>query len=339
MSVGFRAVQWNPHKLVYDLCLVLGVALFLGTFMVLAPWFEGPGPRVTFEIERIRALGSCAFLMVTLILTIGPLARLDRRFLAVLYNRRHFGVTTFLVALCHALAVLDWYYGQASLPPLVGLLSGSNHWSSLAGFPFEIPGILALVILFVMAATSHDFWLAFLGPARWKGIHMAVYGAFALLVMHVALGVLQSERSPFLPILLVGAVVLVSALHLAAGRQERGESGEWIPVGRPGEIEDGRAIVVTPLSGERIAVFRDGHRLSAVSNVCAHQNGPLGEGRIVDGCITCPWHGFQYRPEDGCSPPPFHEKIPTYRLRLEGDLVLVETRALPAGTPVPPLEF
>ena len=29
--------------------------------------------------------------------------------------------------------------------------------------------------------------------------------------------------------------------------------------------------------------------------------GPLGEGKIVDGCITCPWHGFQYRPQDGCT--------------------------------------
>jgi nitrite reductase/ring-hydroxylating ferredoxin subunit len=29
------------------------------------------------------------------------------------------------------------------------------------------------------------------------------------------------------------------------------------------------------------------------------QNGPLGEGRIVDGCITCPWHGYQYRPDTG----------------------------------------
>ncbi len=31
-----------------------------------------------------------------------------------------------------------------------------------------------------------------------------------------------------------------------------------------------------------------------ISNVCQHQNGPLGEGEIIDGCITCPWHGFQY---------------------------------------------
>ena len=34
---------------------------------------------------------------LTIILSFGPLARLDRRFLPLLYNRRHFGVLTFFV--------------------------------------------------------------------------------------------------------------------------------------------------------------------------------------------------------------------------------------------------
>jgi nitrite reductase/ring-hydroxylating ferredoxin subunit len=77
--------------------------------------------------------------------------------------------------------------------------------------------------------------------------------------------------------------------------------------------------------------------LSAVSNLCAHQNGPLGEGRIVDGCITCPWHGYQYRPEDGCAPPPFTERLATYRLRVANGMVLLDPRANPPGTPVEPV--
>ena len=42
-----------------------------------------------------------------------------------------------------------------------------------------------------MAATSHDFWLLMLTPRSWKALHMAVYVAYALVVMHVALGYLQ----------------------------------------------------------------------------------------------------------------------------------------------------
>jgi sulfoxide reductase heme-binding subunit YedZ len=49
-----------------------------------------------------------------------------------------------------------------------------------------------------MAATSHDFWLANLSAPVWKTLHMLVYLAYALLVLHVTFGALQSEVSPVL---------------------------------------------------------------------------------------------------------------------------------------------
>ena len=76
--------------------------------------------------------------------------------------------------------------------------------------------------------------------------------------------------------------------------------------------------------------------MSAISNVCRHQNGPLGEGRIIDGCVTCPWHGFQYRPDDGASPPPFTEKVATFRVRVEEDRVWVDPRPQAPGTRIEP---
>ena len=223
----------------------------------------------------------------------------------------------------------------------------------MAGLPFQLLGAAALAILFVMAATSHDFWLANLGPATWKRLHMTVYLAWALAVLHVASGYLQSETGP-VPALLVGlGIVWVLGLHLAAGFRERAGdrdlaergnqklgagSGGFVDVGAVDDIAEGRARVVT-LGGERVAVFRHGGAISAVSNVCRHQNGPLGEGRVIDGCITCPWHGYQYRPEDGCSPPPFTEKIATYRVKLAGRRVLVDPHALAPGTRVAPARF
>lgn len=65
--------------------------------------------------------------------------------------------------------------------------------------------------------------------------------------------------------------------------------------------------------------------------------GPVGEGKVVLGSVTCPWHGYQYRLEDGCSPPPFRERLRKYLVRLEGTRVLVNPEALPLGTRVPPL--
>ena len=77
MSVGFRAVQWNRRKLVYDAILLAAVALYIGTFIVWRYWLDPPKDQPAAIDLRIRAFGTCAFLMLTIILSIGPLARLD----------------------------------------------------------------------------------------------------------------------------------------------------------------------------------------------------------------------------------------------------------------------
>jgi nitrite reductase/ring-hydroxylating ferredoxin subunit len=97
------------------------------------------------------------------------------------------------------------------------------------------------------------------------------------------------------------------------------------------EIPEKRARIVC-LFGERVAIFRYDGKISAVSNACQHQNGPLGEGKILNGCITCPWHGYQYLPDTGASPPPFVEKVPTFNVRVKNGRVLVQARPNPPGT-------
>jgi len=49
--------------------------------------------------------------------------------------------------------------------------------------------------------------------------------------------------------------------------------------------------------------------------------------------VTCPWHGYQYRLTDGCAPPPFTEKLATYRVRVSHGVIEVDPRPLPPGTP------
>jgi nitrite reductase/ring-hydroxylating ferredoxin subunit/DMSO/TMAO reductase YedYZ heme-binding membrane subunit len=340
MSAGFRAVQWNRAKLVYDAILVAGVVLYIGTYLVLAYWLDPPKDLPAAIDLRIRAFGTCAFFMLTIILSIGPLARLDRRFLPLLYNRRHFGVLTFFVALAHAWFMIEWFAAQNALPSLYDEVSKLSDYGKFIGFPFKMLGLAALVILFLMAATSHDYWLAFLTPRAWKALHMALYIAYGLVVMHVALGIMQYDRNPLIPAMLAGGFAGVTVLHLLAGWRERaGDRCEmqaadgWLPVGPPLSIPDKGARIVTAPDGERIAVFRDGTQIGALSNLCAHQNGPIGEGQIIDGCVTCPWHGYQYRLHDGCAPPPFTEKLATYRVRLANGLIEVDPRPLPPGTP------
>lgn len=339
MSVGFQAVQWNSAKVVYDVILIACVAVFIGTFITVESSFNPPKDAGTWIDFRIRAFGICAFLMLTIILSIGPLARLSPRFLPLLYNRRHFGVLTFLIACLHAGFMIEWYVAQNVLPSLAAELTKWSDYGKFIGFPFKVLGLAALLILFLLASTSHDFWLAFLTPPIWKALHMALYAAYGFVVMHVALGAMQNSRSAAIPVMLGSALVLVSSLHLAAGWRERRKHGVtvapegWLVVGPPESIPDKGAAIVSAPGGERIAVFRDGQLIGAVTNLCAHQNGPLGEGRIIDGCITCPWHGYQYKLEDGCAPAPFTEKLATYNVRIHRGNVEVDPRPLPPGTP------
>jgi nitrite reductase/ring-hydroxylating ferredoxin subunit/DMSO/TMAO reductase YedYZ heme-binding membrane subunit len=341
MSVGFKAVQWNQRKLVYDAILIACVAAFIATFMTIGALRNPPANAPEWIGLRIKAFGTCAFTMLTIILMIGPLARLDKRFLVLLYNRRHFGVLTFLVALVHAYSVVDWFSAQGAMGDLIAEMTSSPKYGQFIGFPIKALGLTGLTIMFLLAATSHDFWLAFLTPRIWKALHMALYVAYGVLVMHVALGLMQDDRRAFIPILLGGSFALVTALHLAAAwRERRWEANQtiflypenWLTVGPPDSIPDKCARIVTAPDGERIAVFRDGNQIGALTNVCAHQNGPIGEGRIINGCVTCPWHGYEYRLDDGCAPPPFTEKLATYRLRLRDGVVEVDPQALAPGT-------
>ncbi|MBK8198905.1 MAG: ferric reductase-like transmembrane domain-containing protein [Acidobacteria bacterium] len=343
MAARFTVVSWTPFKKAYDAVLGLGLALFfaahLGAGLMAAP----AGQEVSLIQMVIRTCGAAAFSLLTIILCIGPLARLTPKALPVLYNRRHLGVVCFLIALVHAALVILWYHGFSQVNAFVSLLISNPRYASFGGFPFESLGLAALLILFVMAATSHDFWNGVLGARLWKWIHMGVYAAYGLLVAHVMLGAAQGEAGLAPAALAGGSALLVCGLHLAAGLKTRAadramatEVDGWLDAGEAAAIPDGRAVILVPPVGERIAVFRDGANIHAVANACRHQGGPLGEGRIIGGCIVCPWHGFQYRPEDGCSPPPYSEKIPTYRTRIVEGRVRVEPVAQPPGTAMAP---
>lgn len=350
MTNRFVWVSWNRHKLVYDAVLAAFVALYLVVFaaVTLRTADHAPDPVVLL----IRATGSLAFVLLHIILCIGPIARLTDRVAPILYNRRHLGVTMALIALLHALLVLGYYGGFGVNDPLHAVFFAQRSFASLEAFPYELLGLLALIVILVMAATSHDFWLEVLTPGIWKALHMAVYPAYAALVAHVALGPLRDNPlSPAGALLLLG-VILVALLHLVTGVREvaRDSAGwkpisgpddppEWLEVGAVDDIPESRAKVVCLAGRERVAIFRHDGKVSAVSDVCAHQGGPLAEGRIVEGCITCPWHGYQYLPHNGQSPPPYTERIPTYQVRIVGRTILLNPRPLPPGTPVQPVFY
>ncbi len=50
-----------------------------------------------------------------------------------------------------------------------------------------------------------------------------------------------------------------------------------------------------------VALFRDGENVHALDDMCPHSGGPLSEGAVEDGCVSCPWHGARFELSSGRS--------------------------------------
>ncbi len=339
MSASYTAVGWNRQKKYYDWLMAGFCSIYLLLFIAVTAISN---PDYTFETALIRSTSTLALLLLHVILSIGPLCRLNHKFLPLLYNRRHMGVTMFTIALVHGSFSIFQFHALGNTNPFVSLFSSNTQFGSLPQFPFQALGFFALVILMVMAATSHDFWLHNLSPKTWKTLHMFVYLAYLLIVLHVMLGAVQYETHPVFIIMMAAGAVTLVILHLAAGSREIKKDNISYELQQEGyfyvcetnALEPDRAKIFC-IDQERIAIYKFNNQLFAIHNVCKHQGGPLGEGKIIDGCITCPWHGYQYLPHNGQSPPPFKEKVSTYDIRVDGTAVWLNPIPFPEGTERP----
>ena len=140
MGVEYVSVQWNRQKKFYDAVLLAGVAAYLVIFGVLTRMLF---PYVTDEIMLVRAFGTAAFLLLHVILCIGPLCRLNPKFLPLLYNRRHAGVTMFTLGLIHAILVVITYHAGGDTNPILSIFKGSPLNGSVSGVPFQPFGFFA----------------------------------------------------------------------------------------------------------------------------------------------------------------------------------------------------
>ena len=63
-------------------------------------------------------------------------------------------------------------------------------------------------------------------------------------------------------------------------------------VGRSDDVPvlEGRSVEV---AGRRIAVFNTGEGFAAIDADCPHRGGPLSDGLVADGCVTCPLHDWR----------------------------------------------
>jgi 3-phenylpropionate/trans-cinnamate dioxygenase ferredoxin subunit len=96
-----------------------------------------------------------------------------------------------------------------------------------------------------------------------------------------------------------------------------------VKVARVADIPPGHKKIVEVDGIEIVIVNLDG-AFYALEDVCTHDGGPLGEGRL-EGCqIICPRHGARFDVRTGAAlTMPAVEPAPTYEVRVEGDDIFV----------------
>jgi nitrite reductase/ring-hydroxylating ferredoxin subunit/uncharacterized membrane protein len=99
--------------------------------------------------------------------------------------------------------------------------------------------------------------------------------------------------------------------------------GEWTDAGAETDVPASGASKVD-VAGVPVLLAREGDTIVALADRCTHRGGPLHEGEIADGCVTCPWHGSQFALRDGTvQRGPGTRPQPTLRVRVEDGRVQV----------------
>jgi nitrite reductase/ring-hydroxylating ferredoxin subunit len=101
----------------------------------------------------------------------------------------------------------------------------------------------------------------------------------------------------------VGGDVVYIFGNMVSRHAFRGAGTKWIRLDT-GEVTDlDQLPEATPTKMKAgindLVVVRVGTTIHAMHNVCAHAGGPLAEGKLVDGCIECPWHYSRFNLADG----------------------------------------
>ncbi len=79
------------------------------------------------------------------------------------------------------------------------------------------------------------------------------------------------------------------------------------------------------VDGRRVVLIRVAAQVYALDDVCAHQGGPLSNGKLTGTRLACPWHGWMYDVRTGqCVFPGRGAAVPFYPVRVDDGEVWVE---------------
>lgn len=207
---------------------------------------------------------------------------------------------------------------QAALAPasdwLVGLGCASGALAALAGM-----------------ADWHDSY----GAERRLGLAHALLNSSALGLFSTALGLrLGGQRRAARPLAVAGFLLAAAGAYLGGdlvfrlGTQVNRNAwvegpADWQDAAAATEVTPGR-LLKCEVAGISVVLTRLRGEICAVGSICSHAGGPLEEGAVEDGSVTCPWHGSRFDLGSGavllgpaCAALPRYEVRVTERGRVE----------------------
>ncbi len=97
----------------------------------------------------------------------------------------------------------------------------------------------------------------------------------------------------------------------------------FVEVAKVSDVKPGNSKVVNA-GGKELALFNVDGKFFVTDNACVHKGGPLGEGTLDGDVVSCPWHAWKYNVKTGVSPVNAAAKVQPYKVKVDGDNVMVE---------------
>jgi nitrite reductase/ring-hydroxylating ferredoxin subunit/uncharacterized membrane protein len=233
--------------------------------------------------------------------------------------------------------VRDFLNGTWIGHPLHALLTDAPIGMVTLAIIFEILGlevasdVSLLIGVLAMLAAALAGYADFADTDGRRRVRATVHSTLmviSLILFVIALLLRYADAGRALPLLLVviGFVILAFAAHVgglvvyALGNMVdrhafRSTGTKWGPLEVSGELVENTPVKAN-FGVQALVLVRQGERIYALHNECAHAGGPLSGGTLVDGCIQCPWHGSRFRLSDGqARRGPTAYDQPTYEVR------------------------
>jgi nitrite reductase/ring-hydroxylating ferredoxin subunit/DMSO/TMAO reductase YedYZ heme-binding membrane subunit len=205
---------------------------------------------------------------------------------------------------------------------------------------------ITVFILFWLSAAPYSVVKRFMKTYLfgWKQLHVLIYIAYFSVVFHVAFGALEKQSIIVKSIFWI-IVSLVLLSHLAGwikriyddskiiskinavNRQFAEDQKTFIGIAGENDFVEGKGRKFY-VSKKPIAVFKNENEFIAISDVCAHQKGPLHKGKVEYGIVECPWHYWTYQLKTGCTLGKERICVPKYEVKVKEGVVFVSSEPI-----------